>query len=38
MWAVNYIKCASVGGSHDVTTVVVNAHDADGALMFCKTY
>ncbi len=26
MWALYYIKCVSVGGSHnDVTTVIVNA-------------
>ncbi len=40
MWALNYIKFVNVGGNHnDITTCLwLSTHDADGALMFCKTY
>ncbi len=37
MWALNYIKCVSVGGSHNNVSLL-SMHGADGALIFFKTY
>ncbi len=30
MWALNYIKCVNVGGSHHLTTMSLCTMDADG--------
>ncbi len=38
MWALNYIKRVSVGGSHNHNVALLSTHDADGVLMFFETY
>ncbi len=37
MWALNYIKHVSVGGSRN-DIALLSTYDANGALMFFKTY